>query len=127
MSQIGSPSRILGTCLVALLIPWARAGVAERDAAAMPGTGSADDPIEVILPFEMQASFFHSLPIAGHLVTPDQVAQLVQMNPRLRVTTGQPFSGTGTAQTMDQSNVVDTHADLLHVVNVRGDGRAPKP
>jgi hypothetical protein len=127
MSQIGSPSRILGSCLVALLIPWASTSVAERDAAAMSGTGSRLDPIEVILPFEMQASFFHSLPIAGHVVTPDQVAQLVQMNPRLRVTTGQPSSGTGAPQATNQSIVVDTHADLLHVVNVRGDGRAPKP
>lgn len=81
--------------------------------AALAGMGGPDDPIEVILPFDMQAGFFHSLPIAGLMVTPDQVAQLVLTNPRLRVTTGLPFSGMGTAVPVREPVVADTHADPM--------------
>lgn len=91
--------------------------------------GSHANPIEISLPIDLQASFFHSLPIAGHMVTPDQVAQLVIPNPRLRVTAGLPYSGKGTAYPIHQSGVADTHADPLAAEShdVRGAGRAPKP
>jgi hypothetical protein len=103
MSQIGFPAGLALVCLAVLVMPWARAAT----------PGGQENPIEVILPFEMQASFHRSLPIAGHMVTPDQVATLVTTNPRLRVATGQPISGTGTAYPIDESNAADTHADLL--------------
>lgn len=102
MNHFRFPARLVADCLVGLLIPIAHAS-------APAAGGGPDDPIDVLLPFEMQASFFHSLPIAGLMVTPDQVAQLVLTNPRLRVTTG-----------------ADTHADLIGR-HVRGAGRAPKP
>ncbi|MEX0733756.1 MAG: hypothetical protein WD944_08280 [Steroidobacteraceae bacterium] len=95
--------------LASLLIPVAQAGASGQEPPTPAAGGGPDHPIEVLLPFEMQASFFHSLPIAGLMVTPDQIAQLVLTNPRLRVATG-----------------ADTHADLI-ALNVRGAGRAPKP
>ena len=67
--------------------------------------------MEIVLPLEMQANLFHSLPIAGLMVTPDAIAQLVLLNPRLRATTGQPSSGNGTAYPIDESSVVRTRAD----------------
>ena len=74
--------------------------------------GSQGDPIEVALPFEMQASYLNSLPIAGLLVTPNGVAQRVKLNPRVRATTATPVSGKkGLAHPNDPSNVVDTRAD----------------
>ncbi|MGH8243991.1 MAG: hypothetical protein ACRETY_11655, partial [Steroidobacteraceae bacterium] len=60
----------------------------------------------------LHARLFHSLPIAGLLVTPDAVAQLVLMNPRLRATTAHPITGRGAAYPVFESGVVDTHADL---------------
>ena len=68
--------------------------------------------MEIVLPLEMQANLFHSLPIAGFMVTPDAIAQLVLLNPRLRATTGQPSSGNGAAYPIDKSSVVGTRADL---------------
>ena len=67
--------------------------------------------MEIVLPLEMQANLFRSLPIAGLMVTPDAIAQLVLLNPRLRATTGRPSSGNGTAYPIDESSVVGTRAD----------------
>ena len=75
------------------------------------GCGGPEDPMEVVLPLEMQANLFHSLPIAGLMVTPDSIAQLVLLNPRLRATTGHPSSGNGTAYPIDESSGVGTRAD----------------
>ncbi|MGH8197589.1 MAG: hypothetical protein ACRETI_05425 [Steroidobacteraceae bacterium] len=109
LHQVRFPARLGGVCLVSLLIPVAQADALDPHASAPGAGGGPDDPIDGVLPFELQASCFHSLPIAGLLVTPDQVAQLLLTNPRLRVTTG-----------------ADTHADLIGR-NVRGAGRAAKP
>ena len=68
--------------------------------------------MEIVLPLEMQTNLFHSLPIAGFMVTPDAIAQLVLLNPRLRATTGQPSSGNWTAYPIDESIGVGTRADL---------------
>jgi len=107
-------TRFAWLCFIALLTPFA-IGLAISEASDRPGAaGSPGEPLEVVLPFEMQASFQHSLPIAGFLVTPDDVAQLVLLNPRLRVTTGTPVSGRGSAVPIPESAVADTLADPLN-------------
>lgn len=106
-------ARLGSVCLVSLLIPMAQAEAIGQEAADRFARGGSENPLEVVLPFEMQARFFHSLPIAGLMVTPDDVAQLVLMNPRLRVTTGWPISGKGIAIPIDESDVVDTPADPI--------------
>lgn len=68
---------------------------------------------DVALPLDMQGSISHSLPIAGLLVTPDDVAQQVVPNPRMRVTTGTPVSGRGSADPIPESDVGDTLAGPL--------------
>lgn len=89
--------------------------------------GEPEYPIEELPPIEMHTDIFHSLPIAGHMVTPDQVAERVMTNPRLRVTAGLPYSGKGTANPIHQSGVAGTHADPIRRHEVRGADRAPKP
>jgi hypothetical protein len=79
-----------------------------------PGVRPGSDPsnpIDVILPPGLQATYFRSLPIAGLLVTPDDIAQLMQTNPRLRATASQPSSGKGAAYPIPESSVVSTRAD----------------
>lgn len=120
-------ARRIGLALAILVIAAAQA----QSARGVPAYGSAEAPVEVILPFELQASLRHSLPIAGHVVTPDMIAQLVTTDPRLRATTGLPYSGKGMAYPIHQSDAVGTHADLtltaITSIPVRGAGRAPKP
>ena len=77
---------------------------------ARPGS-DLSNPVDVILPPEIQGAYFRSLPIAGFLVTPDDIGQLVQMNPRLRATASQPSSGKGAAYPIPESSVVSTRAD----------------
>jgi len=107
----GIPARI--ACL-GIASAWVAAAVANGDAAAPggpPACGGPTDPIEVQLPLEMQASLFHSLPIAGLVVTPDAVAERVLLDPRLRATTSQPSSGKGAAYPIPESSAVSTRAD----------------
>jgi hypothetical protein len=90
----------------------------------------ADAPIEARLPVEVQPDYFHSLPIAGRIVTPDEVALRVMTNPRLRVTAGLPYSGKGMAYPIHQSGAADTRADpfsLTTTSSVRGADRPPNP
>jgi hypothetical protein len=111
---LGIPARL--ACLV-VAGAWMPAAVANVDAAAPgshPACGGAADPIEVQLPLEMQASLFHSLPIAGLLVTPDDIAERVLLDPRLRATASQPSSGKGAAYPIPESSAVSTRADLSH-------------
>ena len=75
-----------------------------------PGSGPSN-PVDVVLPPGLQGSYFRSLPIAGLLVTPDDIAQLMQTNPRLRATASQPSSGKGAAYPIPESSVVSTRAD----------------
>jgi hypothetical protein len=75
-----------------------------------PGSGPSN-PVDVVLPPGLQVSYFRSLPIAGLLVTPDDIAQLMQTNPRLRATASQPSSGKGAAYPIPESSVVSTRAD----------------
>jgi hypothetical protein len=77
---------------------------------ARPGSDPSN-PVDVVLPPGLQANFFRSLPIAGLLVTPDEIAQLMQTNPRLRATASQPSSGKGAAYPIPESSVVSTRAD----------------
>jgi hypothetical protein len=97
--------------LACLCAPAALASSTGQESGFGPGCGSPEDPMEVVLPLEMQADLFRSLPIAGLMVTPDSIAQLVLLNPRLRATTGQPSSGNGTAYPIHESSVVGTRAD----------------
>jgi hypothetical protein len=97
--------------LACLCVPAALASSIGQEAGERPGCGGPEDPMEIVLPLEMQANLFHSLPIAGLMVTPDAIAQLVLLNPRLRATTGQPSSGNGTAYPIGESSVVGTRAD----------------
>ena len=110
-SHVGFPTRVITLMLACLCIPVAFANSTGQEPWERPGCGAAADLMEIVLPFEMQANLFHSLPIAGLMVTPDSIAQLVLLNPRLRVTTGRPSSGNGTAYPIDESDVVDTRAD----------------
>jgi len=97
-----------------IAVAWMPAAVAHVDAAAPgnhPARGGPTDPIEVFLPLEMQASLFHSLPIAGLILTPDAIAERVLLDPRLRATASQPSSGKGAAYTIPESSAVSTRAD----------------
>jgi hypothetical protein len=90
------------------------AGAASQNGHASCGT--REHPIEVVLPFEIQANLFHSLPIAGLLpvagllVTPEAIAERVLTNP-LRATTDPPLTGNGGPHPVGRSGVVATHAD----------------
>lgn len=97
--------------LACFCMPAANASSTGQESRGRPGCGGPEDPMEIVLPLDLQANLFHSLPIAGFMVTPDLIAQLVLMNPRLRATTGHPTSGMGTAYPIYESNVVDTRAD----------------
>ncbi len=111
--DLGSSARIAAVCGVSSLVPLVQAGAEHvPESPAVPGN-AREQAVEVVLPFDLQRTFSRSLPIAGLIVTPDQVAQLVLMNPRLRVTTDLPTSGKGTASSIGESNVADTHADLI--------------
>ncbi len=111
-NQLRITARIVAICVACAALPIAAAHANGRVTVNPQACGSPTDPIEVLLPFEMQASYFHSLPIAGLLVTPDNVAQRVLTNPRARATTAKPLSGKkGQAYAIDPSNVVDTRAD----------------
>jgi len=105
--------RLAVLCLVVLLTPFAIGLAISQAIAGRTGDGGIEEPLEVVLPLEMQASIFHSLPIAGHMVTPDQIAQQVLKNPRSRATTGLPISGTGTAVPLEERGVVDALADPM--------------
>ena len=110
--QVRFIARIAAFCFACAALPYAAANPNARATASSQTCGSQGDPIEVALPFEMQASYLNSLPIAGLLVTPNGVAQRVKLNPRVRATTATPVSGKkGLAHPNDPSNVVDTRAD----------------
>ena len=111
-NRVRFTSRILAFCVACAALPIAAANPNGRATVSSQTCGSQGDPIEVVLPYEMQASYLHSPPIAGLLVTPDQVAQRVLKKPRVRATTVIPVSGKkGLAHLNDPSNVVDARAD----------------
>lgn len=114
MSKSSQPrilARLAAFVVACAALPLAHAGSSGREPPGAAASGAPDDPIEVVFPPGMHARLFHSLPIAGLLVTPDAVAQLVLMNPRLRATTAHPITGRGAAFPVNESGVVDTHAD----------------
>ena len=92
------------------MAPAVNADTLHEPPAGRPGSGPSN-PVDVVLPPGLQGSFFRSLPIAGLLVTPDDIAQLMQTNPRLRATASQPSSGKGAAYPILESSVVSTRAD----------------
>jgi hypothetical protein len=111
-SKVRFTARIVAFCVACAALPLAEAQANGGARINSQACGSPADPIEVLLPFEMQASYFHSLPIAGLLLTPDTVAQRVLMNPRVRATSARPISGKkGLTHPTDPWSVVDTRAD----------------
>ena len=110
--QVRIPARIACLCVASASLPAANANVDAAAPGHQPGCGGPTDPIEVVLLFDMQATLFHSLPIAGLLVTPDAFAERVLLNPRLRATVSQPSSGMGAAYPIAGSSAVGTRADL---------------
>jgi hypothetical protein len=111
--QVGFFARValLGLASALASAASAHAAVADADVNVCTGCGSRASPVEVILPFELQAQFLHSLPIAGLLVTPDAIAERVLLNPRLRVTIGVPSTGKGASGPVIEPGVVGTRAD----------------
>jgi hypothetical protein len=111
------------TCLTAFALAMTAPSLAAAHSAGATSSangheacGSREHPIEVMLPFELQAKLFHSLPIAGLLVTPDAIAERVLANP-LRATTDQPLTGNGGPYLVGRPGVVDTHADLTRLTD----------
>jgi len=109
--QVGSPARVAFFGLASALSSTAGAHAVAADAQGCTGCGSRASPIEVVLPVELQAQFLYSLPIAGHLVTPDAIAERVLLDPRLRATTGTPSTGKGASGPVLEPGVVGTRAD----------------
>lgn len=101
---------ILATLAGSPMAPAVNADTLHEPPGVRPGSGPSN-PVDVVLPPGLQGSFFRSLPIAGLLVTPDDIAQLMQTNPRLRATASQPSSGKGAAYPIPESSVVSTRAD----------------
>ena len=111
-NQVRFTARIVAFCVACAALPVAAANLNGRATVSSQTCGSQGDPTEVALPFETQASYLHSPPIAGLLETPDGAAQRVIMNPRVRATTARPISGKkGSAYPIDPSSGVVTRAD----------------
>ncbi len=113
MNQVRIPARLVAAAVATASIPFVYAHAISRESRERPGYGGPENAIEIALPPEVQARIFHSLPIAGLVVTPDTVAQPVLMNPRVRAAAGQPSSGKGAALLIDESGVVGTRAELF--------------
>jgi hypothetical protein len=103
---------LLAGLIAGFYLPSGHAASNRPPEAARAGESPAN-PLDVMLPFELQAAAYRSLPIAGLLVTPDDLAQLVLMNPRLRATTNRSSSGKGTDFLTETSDVVLVRADLV--------------
>lgn len=109
--HVGSPARVAFLGLASAFSSAAVAHAAVADVRACTDCGSRASPAEVMLPFELQAQFPHSLPIAGLLVTPDAIAERVLLNPRLRATIGVLSTGKGASGPVIEPGVVGTRAD----------------
>jgi hypothetical protein len=109
-------ARIACLGLASIWAPHVTADVIGSDLPDQPGCGCGgpEDPIEVILPPEVQAMLFHSLPIAGMYATPDAIAERVLTIPRSRAAAGPPITGKGTADSIPESGAAGTHADPSH-------------
>ena len=104
-------ARIACLCLASAWAPVSATRALGDDVRDVPGSGP-DNAIEVVLPPELQAMLFHSLPIAGLLVTPDTIAERVLTHPRLRATAAPPITGKGEVYPVRESGAVGTRADL---------------
>jgi hypothetical protein len=111
-SQVRFTARIVVFCVACAVLPFAAANPNGRATASSQTCGSQGDPVEVALPFETQASYLHSPPIAGLVTSLESAARRVPMNPRVRATTARPISGKrGEAYSIDPSGGVVTRAD----------------
>ena len=111
-SQVRFTARIVALCVACAAMPIAAANLNGRATVSSQTCGSQGDPTEVALPFETQASYLHSPPIAGLMATPGSAPRRVLMNPRVRATSARPISGKkGAAYSIDPSGGVVTRAD----------------
>jgi hypothetical protein len=110
-NQLRFTTRLVAFAIACTASLFVQADADRRATTDQQACGTQGNPIDVMLPYEMQASYLHSLPIAGLLVTPDAAAQRVLSDPRLRATTAKPTSGKGMAYPIDPSSVVVTRAD----------------
>ena len=110
MSGVFSTLFAFLACIAGNPLPPAVAADAREPPAARPGPLPAT-PVDAGLASEWPDSLFHSLPIAGLVVTPDAIAERVLQNPRLRATASQPSSGKGAAYPIPESSAVSTRAD----------------
>jgi len=111
-SQVRFTARMVAFCVACAALPFAAANANSRATVSSQTCGSQGDPTEVALPFETQASYLHSPPIAGLMATPGSAPRRVLVNPRLRATTARPISGKkGAAYPFDPSSGVVTRAD----------------
>ena len=103
---------IAGLCLTSASAPLAATSESGDRLAERPGCAGPEIPLEVVLPPELQAMLFHSLPIAGMIVTPDAIAERVLTNPRSRATAAPSITGKDAGNPTIESGAVGTHADL---------------
>jgi hypothetical protein len=112
--QVRFIARIAAFCFACAALPYAAANPNARATASGQTCGSQGDPIEVVLPYEMQASYLHSPPIAGLLVMPDDLAQRMITTPRVPPTTARPLSGkSGLEHPISRSRNVGRRADQI--------------
>ena len=112
-NRIRITARIVAVRMICAALPVAAAHANGRVTVNPQTCGSPTDPIEVLLPFEMQASYFHSLPIAGLLVTPDDIGAARDHELRARVPRQpSPFPARRARHTRStRSRFVGTRAD----------------
>ena len=113
-NQVRFTSRILAFCVACAALPIAAANPNGRATLSSQTCGSQGEPIEVALPYEMQASYLHSPPIPGLLATPDDTAQRMITTPRGHAMKARPVSGkSGSAYTINRSRNVGRRADQI--------------
>ena len=74
---------ILATLAGSPMAPAVNADTLHEPPAVRPGSGPSN-PVDVVLPPGLQGSFFRSLPIAGLLVTPDDIAAINALDTGVR-------------------------------------------
>ena len=113
-NRVRITARIVAVRMICAVLPVAAAHANGRVTVNPQACGSPTEPVEVLLPYEMQGSFFQSLPIAGLPETPDALAQRMITTPRVPATTARPLSGkSGPAYPISRSRNVGRRADQI--------------
>ena len=111
-NQVRFTARIVAFCVACAALPIAAANPNGRATLSSQTCGSQGEPIEVALPYEMQASYLHSPPIPGLLAKPNDLAQRMTTTPRVHPMIAKPDSGkSGSAYTINRSRNVGRRAD----------------